>query len=126
MRIYEPQNIGQWVMQYLGNDNVLSPFAGNIRPGTTDQALQVSSGAATTAASSLPANENLFDPSAIADLIRSISDSGSSGGGGGSSSGSSNANPIQWYDPYGRPLPGPTGVRGSTGIRSTGGWISSL
>ena len=135
MRIYEPQNVSQWVMQYLGNDHVLSPFAGNIRAdnmanqmlsvdGVANQMLSVDG-----VGSSAMSDVNAFDPSAITELIRSIGNSGggSSGGSGGSGGSSAPSNGIQWYDPWGRPIAGPGGVGGrAPGIRSQTGFISGL
>lgn len=121
MRIYEPQNVSQWVMQYLGNDHVLSPFAGNIRADNMANQMLSVDGVGSSAMSDV----NAFDPSAITDLIRSIGRSG--GGSGGGSGSSSSSNGIQWYDPWGRPIAGPGGVGGrAPGIRSQTGFISGL
>jgi hypothetical protein len=114
MRIYEPQNIAQWVMQYLGQDNILSPFAGNIRDATS-QSTTIDPLAGIAAASG-SVNQSPIDTSVITDLIDSL---GHASGGGGSNSGSgsgstststSNTGQIQWYDAWGRPISGPSGV----------------
>lgn len=125
MRIYEPQNVSQWVMQYLGNDHVLSPFAGNIRADNMANQMLSVDGVGSSAMSDV----NAFDPSAITELIRSIGNSGggSRGGSGGSGGSSAPSNGIQWYDPWGRPIAGPGGVGGrAPGIRSQTGFISGL
>lgn len=112
MRLYDPQNIGQWVMQYLGNDNILSPFAGGLRSDSSSQEMQAASSPSPTitTTSSGPNLSKLFSSLA-----------GSSGGSSGpAGSAPPNGNTIQWFDPYGRPIPPPRG----TSIRGT--MISSL
>lgn len=110
MRLYDPQNIGQWVMQYLGKDNILSPFAGGLRSDSSSQETQAapSPSPTITTTSSGPDLSKLFSSLA-----------GQSGGG---SATPSSGPEIQWYDPMGRPIPPP----GGNSLKSPGGWFSSL
>jgi hypothetical protein len=99
MRLYDPQNIGQWVMQYLGKDNILSPFAGGLRSDSSKELQAAPSPTTTTTPSG----------SRISDLFSSLV--GSSGGSSGSAgSAPPGGNTIQWFDPYGRPSPPPRGT----------------
>jgi len=112
MRLYDPQNIGQWVMQYLGKDNILSPFAGGLRSDSSNQEMQAAPPPTITTTSSDPG---------LSKLLSSLISKSGGGGAAPPSAPPSNQPPIQWYDPQGRPIPPPkgTGITGPLG----GPWI---
>lgn len=102
MRLYDPQNIGQWVMQYLGKDNILSPFAGGLRSDSSSQEMQAAP--STSPSSTITTKSSGPD---LSKLFSSLSSLVSQSGGG--SAAPSSGPKIQWYDPQGRPIPPPRG-----------------
>ncbi len=86
MRLYDPQNIGQWVMQYLGKDNILSPFAGEVRSPSSGQE---------TLAAPTPAVAPGSTGGDLSDLLSGL------GGATSSSGGATNPSGVFWVDAWG-------------------------